>query len=316
MNPITKAWHRLEWQQQHFQPSIEKTDEEHVCAFCGEQYCGNFCPQCGLQYGRDRFTWKTVALNLMDLWGVGRRNVFSTIGHLLWRPGYLMHDYLRSKHRAYFPPIPLLVATCLLFSLMINVLHIGWSEDFDSAYDFHEVVESEQQKRQQDGSATQDIDLEVKLAFEHQLLSLEHILKVERQWSRDHIEYSLVLSNILIILLAGWIFHRSPRINLTMVESFYVQMYISCQMMLIAIPVTLITWCVHESGVLPYLLPSVLAFVILVIDYYQLCGFSLWGTVWRVSVMALANLLALVSLGITFGVLYLMFPVIQEIIAG
>ena len=199
---------------------------------------------------------------------------------------------------------------------MINVLHIGWSEDFDSAYDFHEVVESEQLKRQQDGSATQDIDLEVKLAFEHQLLSLEHILKVERQWSRDHIEYSLVLSNILIILLAGWIFHRSPRINLTMVESFYVQMYISCQMMLIAIPVTLITWCVHESGVLPYLLPSVLAFVILVIDYYQLCGFSLWGTIWRVSVMALANLLALVSLGITFGVLYLMFPVIQEIIAG
>ena len=94
------------------------------------------------------------------------------------------------------------------------------------------MVESEQLKRQQDGSATQDIDLEVKLAFEHQLLSLEHILKVERQWSRDHIEYSLVLSNILIILLAGWIVHRSPRINLTMVESFYVQMYISCQMML------------------------------------------------------------------------------------
>lgn len=310
MNALTKAWHRFEWKQQHFQPSIEKTDEEHVCAFCGEHYCGNYCPQCGLQYGRERFTWRTLLLNLMDLWGLGRRNVFRTIGHLMWRPGHLMYDYLRNKHRAYFPPIPLLVATCLLFSIMVSVLNITWSEDLDSTFVFQdEKVEV----RQQNPTVQTDKEIETQQIMEHQLQSLEDIFKAERRWGREHIEYSLVLTNILLILLAGWIFHESPRISLTIVESFYVQMYISCQMMLIAIPYTLITWSVNESEVLPYLLPSMLSFIILVIDYYQLSGYSLWGTFWRVSVLAFTNLLVITMIGVVFAIGYLLIPVIREL---
>ncbi|MBO4451257.1 MAG: DUF3667 domain-containing protein [Bacteroidaceae bacterium] len=313
MNVFTKLWHRLEWKQQHYQPPIEKSDEEHVCAYCNEHYSGNYCPQCGLQYGRERFTWKTVALNMMDLWGIGNRNVFLTIWHLLWRPGYLMYDYLRSKHRAYFPPIPLLVAICLLFTLMVNTLHITWDTDMDQVYDIHvnfekgksTAVGNDKNKEEDNAQFTKNDEL-----INKQALSLEQLLKAERQWSRENIAYSLIISNLLIIFLASWIFHQSPRIQLTIVESFYVQMYIACQMMIVAIPYTLITWKICEASVLPYPLPSLLAFVILVVDYHQLCGYSIWGTIWRLLVMIFSYTLfgVVISMLLTIG--YLFFPII------
>jgi hypothetical protein len=173
MNFITKLWLRLEWQQKHYQPTIVKSDEEHVCAFCGEHYMGNFCPQCGLEFGRERFTWRTMLLNLMDLWGVGRRNVFLTIGHLLWRPGYLMYDYLRAKHRAYFPPVPLLVAICLLFTLLVHTFDINWDQDLD--LDIQDTIENSQNTTY-DEEVT---DREVKEKMEKQLISIERMLKAE-----------------------------------------------------------------------------------------------------------------------------------------
>jgi hypothetical protein len=255
----------------------------------------------------------------MDLWGIGNRNVFLTIWHLLWRPGYLMYDYLRSKHRAYFPPIPLLVAICLLFTLMVSALNITWDTSMDAIYDIHTNYEegisvaggnqpvSKTINNKEKGE--QPTKVEKKLS--KQILSLENLMKAQRQWSRDHIEYSLVISNLIFILLASWIFHQSPRIQLTIVESFYVQMFIVCQMMIIAIPYTLISWEICESTLLPYLLPTLLSFVILIIDYYQLCGFSIWGTIWRVLIMIFVYFMFSTFIGTLLTIAYLLFPLIE-----
>lgn len=321
MNVFTKYWLRLKWKQENYQPPIEKSDEEHVCPFCNEPYSGNYCPQCGLQYGRDRFTWKTVSLNLMDLWGVGNRNVFLTIWHLMWRPGYLIHDFLRSKHRAYFPPIPLLVATCLLFTLMVSTFNITWDKDLDAIYDIqaqYEEGKAEAERHQPVSIKIKDKENDVQTKkFEKQLskqmLSLEQLMKAQREWSRDNIAYSLIISNLLMILLASWIFGRSPRIRLTTVESFYVQMYIACQMMLLAIPYTLITWEICESSFFPYPLPSLLAFAVLIVDYYQLCGYSLWGTIWRLIAMIFTYTLFGTIVAIVLTIIYLVTPVFTEL---
>lgn len=321
MNAVNKAFHRLEWKQQHYQPTIEKSDEEHVCAYCNEHYTGNYCPQCGLQYGRERFTWKSVALNMMDLWGMGNRNIAVTLWHLVWRPGYMIGDYLRNKHRAYFPPVPLLVVTCLLFTLMVSTLHISWNTDLDTAYKVE--FEKEYEKginlsKQLPGVEVEEVKkdqetLEFEKVFSQRMESLNELLKAQQQWCRDHIEYSLLISNIFMILAAGWVFRFSPRMGkLTLVESFYAQMYIDCQMMLITIPYTLITWQVYEAFILPYLLPFPITLIVLIYDYYQLCGFTLWGTIWRLAMMLITLLSASIFLS-TIGVcLYLFLPLIGQ----
>lgn len=320
MNLLTKYWLRLKWKQENYRPSINKSDQEHVCAYCNEHYYGNYCPQCGLQYGRERFTWRTMSLNLMDLWGIGNRNVFLTIWHLLWRPGYMMYDYLRDKHRAYFPPIPLLVAICLLFTLMVNTLHITWSKDLDDAYSIEAAYEEEKAKAEaaiakETGLDTvneekDEVSEKLKETMTGQMISLEQLLKAERQWGRDHIEYSLIISTLIFVFLASWIFHDSPRIQLSIVESFYVQMYIVCQMMIIAIPYTLITWEICESSFLPYFLPGILSLAILVVDYYQLSGFSLWGTIWRIFVMIFSYTMFAFTVGTILTIGFLFFPLI------
>jgi hypothetical protein len=114
----------------------------------------------------------------------------------------------------------------------------------------------------------------------------------------------------LFILLASWIFYQSPRIKLTIVESFYVQTYIACQMMIVAIPYTLIRGEICASETLPYPLPSLLSFAILVVDYHQLCGYSIWGTIWRLFLMIGTYLLFGTIIGIIFTVLYLVIPII------
>lgn len=321
MNVLTKAWLRLKWKQENYQPPIEKSDEEHVCAYCNEHYSGNYCPQCGLQYGRERFTWKTVALNMMDLWGMGNRNIATTLWHLVWRPGYMIGDYLRSKHRAYFPPVPLLVVTCLLFTLMVSTFHISWNTDLDTAYKVE--FEKEYEKginlsKQFPGVEVEEVKkdqetLEFEKVFSQRMESLNELLKAQQQWCRDHIEYALLISNIFMILAAGWVFRFSPRMGkLTLVESFYAQMYIDCQMMLITIPYTLITWQVYEAFILPYLLPFPIALIVLIYDYYQLCGFTLWGTIWRLAMMLITLLSASIFLS-TIGVcLYLFLPLIGQ----
>ena len=129
-------------------------------------------------------------------------------------------------------------------------------------------------------------------------------------------EYSLVISTLLFILLASWIFNQSPRIQLSIVESFYVQIYIACQMMLIAIPYTLINGEITESSWLPYPLPSFLAFAILVVDYYQLCGYSLWGTIWRLIAMVCVYILVGTIIGLILTVTFVLAPVVTGFSIG
>ena len=162
-------------------------------------------------------------------------------------------------------------------------------------------------------AASKDCIVELKKMFDQRMDSLNELLKAQQQWCRDHIEYALLISNIFMILAAGWVFRFSPRMGkLTLVESFYAQMYIDCQMMLITIPYTLITWQVYEAFILPYLLPFPITLIVLIYDYYQLCGFTLWGTIWRLAMMLITLLSASIFLS-TIGVcLYLFLPLIGQ----
>ncbi len=306
---------RLQWHQQHYEPHIEKSLDEHKCPYCKEVYVGNLCPQCGLQEGRERLTAKTVGLNMMDLWGLGNRNAFVTMWHLLWRPGYMIADYLRGKSRAYFTPIALLVALCLIFTLMVSGLGI----DFDNSQNIGEAIRT-QIAQSQAQNQTQSIpdtptDKILEEAMQAQVKSLADILKKMQAWSNSHLEQSLLIYNLVFILITSWVFRRSPRLgHLTLIENFYVQMFIDCQMMLIAIPYTLLTQSVASSEIYPYFIPSALALVILIYDYYQLCGFGLWRTVWKVLLMTAVYSLATGVITFTIVLLYVIVPPIIELI--
>ena len=121
-----------DWQKTPFEVA-PMSDEEQMCATCGTDYKGNFCPRCGQSAKVEprMSAWKTLLL-VLDVWGLGNRGMFRTLRDLIFRPGYLICDYLQGKRSAYFPPFKLLFLLTTL-SLLIghgfNIFHENLQEE-------------------------------------------------------------------------------------------------------------------------------------------------------------------------------------------
>ena len=100
------------------------TADKHICATCHTEFHGNYCPRCGQKSTIGRYSFKTAFLTFLDVWGLGNRGMFRTIRDLLFRPGYMIRDYLNGMQMAYFPPFKmffLVVALLVLVNSGFNI---------------------------------------------------------------------------------------------------------------------------------------------------------------------------------------------------
>ena len=112
-----------QWQRQPHQVA-PLSQEEHTCSTCGTVFHGNYCPRCGQSKLIGRYSLKTTALLFLDVWGLGNRSMFRTLRDLLFRPGYMIRDYLGGMQMAYFPPFKMffiLIAISVLVSSGFNI---------------------------------------------------------------------------------------------------------------------------------------------------------------------------------------------------
>ena len=103
---------------------VKLSAEKHVCATCGTEFHGNYCPRCGQRATIGRYSFKSAFLLFLDVWGLGNRGMFRAIRDLLFRPGYMIRDYLSGMQMAYFPPFKmffLLIALSVLVESGLNV---------------------------------------------------------------------------------------------------------------------------------------------------------------------------------------------------
>jgi hypothetical protein len=101
--------------QQQIRNTIPNVDVTmRLCSNCGGEYTGRYCPQCGQSGIWTRYTWRQAFLNFLDIWGLGNRPMFRTIKELFWRPGYMVHDYLKGHRQFYFPPFKLLAVMVVI----------------------------------------------------------------------------------------------------------------------------------------------------------------------------------------------------------
>lgn len=108
-----------EWQERPYEVQ-PMSQEEHDCATCSTHYTGNYCPRCGQSASIGRYSFKNAILLFLNVWGLGNRGMFRTLRDLIFRPGYMIRDYLRGMQMAYFPPFKMLF---LLTALSVIVAH-------------------------------------------------------------------------------------------------------------------------------------------------------------------------------------------------
>ena len=177
-----------------------------TCSNCGDQYTGRFCPQCGQAGAWDRYSWRRVLLNFLDIWGLGNRPMFRTVQELFWRPGYMIRDYLRGHRQLYFPPFKLLAVSIALM-LFVNFLT---GDEFESMIGI--LVEAFQ-LRKIDSTPTIN-------AIAHGVVSIGDFLTA-------HPLYEVLIMVLFMVCCVRVAFRRAGDYNF--VETFIFMVFVFCQ---------------------------------------------------------------------------------------
>ncbi|MBR1804724.1 MAG: DUF3667 domain-containing protein [Muribaculaceae bacterium] len=274
-------WFRR-WQRKPYE-SAPLSDEQHVCLNCGESFNGQFCPRCGQSGKAARFTPRNVLANALDVWGAGNRSMPRNIIHLLLRPGYMIADYLNGHRQPYFPPFK------MMFILVTTFLFITFATRYVSGY------EDNQQASEFDFDTVGKIidqvlirivdDKEIDLPVKDEVINARRKNVVAKfhntqQWLNNHRAISILIFQVFFAFSAWLFFRKSPRLGkLTLSEQFFVQVFISCQLIIISFLYYYLSLFWVDGGANS--VPNSLAIVVYLIDYKQLYGFSWWQTIWR-----------------------------------
>ena len=253
MNLATIRHHRARYRAWQLDPTrdVKPCDRTttHHCANCGNDFVGAYCCDCGQRADTGRITWDSIRHGVMELWGLGTRSFPYTLWQLVWRPGYLIGDYLRGRRQLSYPPIKMLVIVALFTFLVFN-----FSDDTAEST----VVE------------ITNFD-----SFFDQ--TMDRFLK--------HLDWLMLFLMSLFILPTYALFRYSPRCpKHTLPEGFFIQVFISSLLLMFFIVYTLLSsllpsnWA--NSNVI-YAVSYVAVSLLLLRVYKQLFGFGWWDTIWR-----------------------------------
>lgn len=269
---------RLDERQRICDYTVPIDDTEHTCQHCGSAFVGRYCSQCGKPAHFQRFTWKLMIRNFLDIWGMGNRPMFRTIRDLFWRPGYMIRDYLDGHHLAFFPPFKMLAVWTLILLFLIWLFNAAGISV--AAEDEQTLVKSINESLGGKVSSTTALLLD----------QLDRVLK----FFNDNKLYQFILQNVLVVMAVKAAFKKVSDFNI--IETFYSQIYINCQFHILACVSMLLTWRIPTYvSLFPYMKGVIPAFLVLTYDFHQLYGLKWKRSLWK-TIVTMFNLLILYTI--------------------
>ena len=287
------------WQHQPHQVA-PLSEETHECATCGTRFEGNYCPRCGQSAKIGRYSFKKAILLFLDVWGVGNRGMFRSIRDLIFRPGYMIRDYLRGMQMAYFPPFKMLFLLCTLSLLVESGLNIqGVNYIKQSEKEFLEDSNETQVHKEKEKKKLTKVEKErqqKKKEFMDMFHSGEIFLKAYQMQNKY-----LSLVNLAFMLLFSvplyLMFRHSPAIpDLRFSECFVTMVYITNMITIYDIFFTFLS--PNETG---EIITASLFIPLFIIPIKQLSGYSYWSTIWR-TIVALIPFAAIIFVLFIVGI--------------
>lgn len=265
-------------------PSLAVDASERECVNCGTHFSGNFCPACGQAATTRRFVFRDMLHSVFATLVAGDNAFFRTAGALLFRPGFMVRDYLYGRRARYFKPVQMLVRLVAVFVLLSYLFDRGYSAiNFMSEDIMNEHVHSEM---------------------------LAHAIAAFSSLLNNKAVYSLILALVSVVpfklsfLGCGYQRPDGTMVELNIAEHYYTLVYMSCLNLIISILITPFSSFDTVSSVLNgFTFPLLLAFASII--YAQALGLKLWNSILR---SALAFVLtALFTAGLVilaFGIFY------------
>ena len=295
--------------------SDEGMNQTHQCMNCGLEYQGNFCPRCSQSHKVKRFTLKSVLSGVLEVFDYNNRSVLKTLIELLYRPGYLIRDYMSGKRASYYPPIKLLFFTTLILVLVLNFDFIK-KDEFNlekikvTIFNNKDSLSTDKEKEVADIA---DINIKEKEEvseiiteiaepsdnFENsndpEVVRFKGILyklfETYLSFSRNNMALTIMFSLVLLTLFFRLLFRKPPFGKLNLTEHFYALVYVQVAMTFLSIIYILITREYSEKEIIILPFGFVLAYYTL--TYKQLFGYGWFKTFFKILFAYILNWISL-----------------------
>ena len=268
----------------------------HECASCGTIFNGNFCPRCGQSAKVGRFSFKKAFLLFLDVWGVGNRGMFRSLRDLMFRPGYMIRDYISGMQSAYFPPFKMFFLLAALSLVVAHGFSLG-SDGDETKTDVNKTMETVKQEMKQ---AKQEVTDEISLGnksfqvtmdtdnLDSPLLNKSHgFFKMMNTLRKNNPAIFSLLSLVIFSLPLYFFFRSTPTIpDLRYSEFIVALVYTSNMYSIYSIAGNLL-----NSSIL-----KVIAFLMVFVALKQFSGYSKRRVLWYLMLTVLFSLVIVVAL--------------------
>ena len=278
-----KIWYRTFVHLQKHGPYIRHNlTSSHTCLHCNNTYTGNYCPVCGQKHDVQRFTWSYVYQNIFTgLFNLGE-GFLRTLLDLLYRPGYMIRDYLEGHRKPYFKPFQLMFVLSAIFLIYMQITmpnELDRLKEF-SEYDLNSsvLVESvnntsmdEEQKNMID-HLTADFNKVVQFITQIKVPPVVHkVFNMTKDWIKGNMAASIIM------LLPFWYFATKRTFRKTEYgkkmngpERLVSIVYIGCQWILLVFIIVFYFQLFNDLPITAWFL----VFVYWIFDHYQLYQIS------------------------------------------
>ena len=241
------------------------------------------------EVSHERITAKRAILIFMETWGLGSRNIFYTLWHLLWSPGYMLNDFINGRRKQYLQPFLLFF---LLTIILVNVAKVV-------------NVELPQKKMITD-SVTYWQDAHPNTVPDNAYTPIMYIARgidVVRQWRNENFAMDILIHSFWLMFMIWLCWRKSPRVGkaewemengesiegYNFAEMATVTVYILCQLQVISILAMAIfhnlPFDYHADDVSN--VAFVVLFMVFFVDFKQLFQRGWWDTLWRTFLIVL-----------------------------
>lgn len=260
----------------HMLPMSDGAESTH-CLNCGTDFVGKYCPNCGQKATVARLSMRQGFVDLITIFTNFESGFFHTCLELIYRPGYMMRDFINGHRKEYVKPIQLLFLLGTLLLLLRYLLY---------GHGFGEINAVSEEAVQELGHAR----------FWNLFSQMIEWLYANRA------AFCLLIVTMLVI--PNWLcFHRVDRASrLNISEHFYVMVYVGCQLLMSQI----VTMPFERLSGNEYNVGLSVPLLVLVYDFHQLYRISLRRTLFSCILSSV--------IGLFLFIILLIFAVIAVIV--
>lgn len=114
-----KLLHQKQIRGQH---EVKENPTHYTCKNCGKSFQGNHCPHCGQDQHTPRFTIRNAFQNILSGFFNIDNGFSRNLIELLYRPGYMIRDYLKGKRVHYYKPFQTLFVLAALYIMAVQLI--------------------------------------------------------------------------------------------------------------------------------------------------------------------------------------------------